>query len=732
MFKVWHHRRVVGMRHLGLVSASATSALLGAGVSVDAGLPTAYQFGDALIDALVRRAWAATELKRLMRLPRPDARDLHDALRFESLISWIVNVFGDDLGFFDILDAVTEPGLLHLRFASMGVDGAQLVTPNFDGLLERALLQVGASPWTLDASRARGPAPAGTVPVVKLHGTRQMFRGRAIKNSSGQLLTTIESIASENPGTELNRSAAGWLHQTVDGRVLVVAGYSGSDDLDIVPTLAGSRPSSVIWIDHAAGRIRRLSGSSPRSDRPPWMALTSRWLASGIDVEVLRGPTMAVLDRLGVSAAHPPGGAHAPAPDWRGHIQRWAGTVRHHDVLGLGFAGLVFGSMDRHDLCLRAIRESRGAANGSVGWTSARRDYELAQVEFLAVGGSLSAVRARSRRAERKARATGDTRVVVQSLLLQGRACSVGGDRSGALDAFGAAEAVAANDEERADIWSWIGRTHAWYSEFSEATPYLRKAIRVFRRIGDLSGLLDSLEGVAVVHGGRGDFDKAIATLREVDAVAALTGSTDRRCTAQVSMASTSFDLGRLAEAKDMLRLAFDLAGPDGNDEISEGWMAAAEIAREEGDLQVARAHLRRAWATTSEITEQWAGELSVIAAQIALLDGRTASAVRFARTALDEPPGRSSWRARATAAAIVHALDRNAPRAELREALVHQTSPRADDILHVGIALWRLGIDTPDARRLVLRARRLATRAGATRWCDVFDGTPGSFLAAT
>jgi hypothetical protein len=120
---------------------------------VESGLPTAYSFSDVLIDSLVHRRWAAAELKALTRMPRPGALDENDAIRFELLLLWIADVFDRELRLLDLLDEFTTPGPLHRRLAAAVQQGLRLVTTNFDDLLERALLEAGATPATVDAHR---------------------------------------------------------------------------------------------------------------------------------------------------------------------------------------------------------------------------------------------------------------------------------------------------------------------------------------------------------------------------------------------------------------------------------------------------------------------------------------------------------------------------------------------------------------------------------------------------
>ncbi len=138
----------------------------------------AFPLFDAIVECLVSHRWAANELSRLARFPREDVRDKHDVIRLETLLLWVGRIFDPSLGLFGFLDEFTEPAGPHRRLAEAASRGMQLATVNFDDLLERALLQMGHLPCTVDA-HDQLPARLPGVPVVKFHGTQaRHLRGR--------------------------------------------------------------------------------------------------------------------------------------------------------------------------------------------------------------------------------------------------------------------------------------------------------------------------------------------------------------------------------------------------------------------------------------------------------------------------------------------------------------------------------------------------------------------------
>lgn len=339
---------------------ASVTALVGAGVSVDAGLPVAYGLFDEVVRCLVRRRWAAEELMRLARSPRRHMRDEHDFIRFETLLLWVGRIFDPRLELFAFLDEFTLPAELHHRLAHASGRGLRLVTVNFDDLLERALAEQGFRALTVDVQQAL-PQDASGSPVYKLHGTRLRHTDGRTTVEGRPLLATTQVIAATNPGTFLNGGAAKMLSELVDGRTLLVAGYSASDDLDVVPTLAASRPARVVWVDHRDSTPRRSRLGAGRSSLP-WKRLLAAMRDGGAEVTAITGRTAEVFEALGLTR---PADAHqAAVPD--------PSVATSYAPLGAGGPGA---RPDRAGARVAAVRRSQPLQAGREG---ARREPRVA------------------------------------------------------------------------------------------------------------------------------------------------------------------------------------------------------------------------------------------------------------------------------------------------------------------------------------------------------------------
>ena len=580
---------------------SRVTALVGAGVSVDAGLPVAYELIDELVRCLVRHKWAADELMRLARAPRRDMRDEHDFIRFETLLLWIGRVFDPQLDLFSFLTAFTVPDDLHRRLAHATRRGLRLVTVNFDDLLERALLEQGAEPQTVDV---QGPAPdelAG-VPIYKLHGTRMRHAAGVATADTRALLATTEVIAAAHPGTFLNNHAARTLSSLVDGRTLLVAGYSASDDLDVVPTLAAARPARVVWIDHRDASARREGMPSERS-RLPWRRLLAAMADAGAEVVPVVGRTDEVFERLGLGLAAGSGARRGPSARWRPAVRHWARGVRAHDPAGLGLAALLFGELGRYDLNERALGESRPSRLPDGRWTAARRTYEQGQAALLREPGDPRQAYALARRARQQATRPADARTAVLAELLLGRAAFMQQQYRRAASHFGTAEqATLPGSMERAHALGWQGRAQVWDGRPKLGLSYLRRAATAFRQRGELEGLLDALEASAVAQLALMRIADARGALVEAHGLAHALGYVDRRFTTACNMAEAELLVGNASEADRRVRSALRGVGDETRDEVADGWTVLAQASLELGRFRAAGRAAGRAIQTTTSV----------------------------------------------------------------------------------------------------------------------------------
>jgi len=265
--------------------------LAGSGISIDppSNLPAGYQFTQSLLKHIIPHDYVDVILN-LTDPHRQNKKAEGHFLRFEQLMGFLQESIDVDLHVLDCLADSTQPNFNHLFLASLITKGCPVFTTNFDGLIEYALMRLG-----IDKSRITPVIHRGTwenqriqgFPVYKLHGSLIDCCSGADTRSSIQ--ATIEQIVQQKPGDTFVLEAWKMAHlrRELQERDLVIIGYSGLDDFDVIPTLRSIRSNKrLIWVTHTANlAVDNALVECPsdelamRGDEdPPGMAHQSRYL----------------------------------------------------------------------------------------------------------------------------------------------------------------------------------------------------------------------------------------------------------------------------------------------------------------------------------------------------------------------------------------------------------------------------------------------------------------------
>lgn len=227
---------------VALAEAPGTCAcLLGAGVSMDAGIPTAWE---------IRQ----DGFRRLFQQETGAEMSPSD----EQLAEWLKENGHEGLGYSEVLDVIApdpairrallanyfdgaKPGEAHERLADLAANGVIRVflTTNFDRLLEQALSARGVAPVVVsdDATLRAAPSREHTpVFVVKAHGD---YMQETIRNTPTELAELPPVLTDE-------------LRRIVDRHGLLVIGWKGSDPAlaEIIRARSPSR-YGVWWLSRS-------------------------------------------------------------------------------------------------------------------------------------------------------------------------------------------------------------------------------------------------------------------------------------------------------------------------------------------------------------------------------------------------------------------------------------------------------------------------------------------------
>jgi len=225
--------------------------LVGAGCSIDA--PSCLPAGQQMIEAIIKYTCVETEVDKLLNL---------NGLRFEHLIEIVRDSLDEELKVIDFYGLCEKPNLQHFFLADSIKKGHFVLTTNFDFLIEYALQQSGVPNEEIlpvitrddfqNYSDPEALKKEGKKVLYKIHGsTKNSITGESTRTT---LITTLKAFGSDKKGLNIfavEPFKRELFNNITKDRSLVIMGYSGSDDFDVVPTLKVlENIQDVIWINH--------------------------------------------------------------------------------------------------------------------------------------------------------------------------------------------------------------------------------------------------------------------------------------------------------------------------------------------------------------------------------------------------------------------------------------------------------------------------------------------------
>ena len=246
--------------------------LVGAGCSVDS--PSSLAAGRKMIEDIVEYTCAESEIQKILDL---------EELRFEQLVEIVRNWLDKELKIIDYYGQCDKPNLQHFFLAEMIKKGNFVMTTNFDFLIEHALLNSGVSKKDIipvitkeDFQNFKDPDnlyQKGKKTIYKVHGSTKNIISK--ENTRDSLVATIQAFGSNKKGEnvfQIEPFKRELFNNISNGRSLVIIGYSGSDDFDIVPTLKVLKNvKNIIWINYSGNKkegneqIHEINGNTSQA-----------------------------------------------------------------------------------------------------------------------------------------------------------------------------------------------------------------------------------------------------------------------------------------------------------------------------------------------------------------------------------------------------------------------------------------------------------------------------------
>ena len=232
--------------------------LIGAGCSVDkpSCLPSGKKMMEAIIEYSCHQDFKV-DIENLIN---------EKELRFEQLVEIFIELLDKNLSCIHFFSECKYPNSIHFFLARMIKNGHFVITTNFDSLIEYALIEIGIPRSLILPVITKEEFQLYDNPydlfkkdklsIYKIHGSPSDI----IKNTSKteleeSLIVTTQSFVKDKSGLnifELEPYKQKAIENLLNNRVLVVMGYSGSDDFDIIPTLESlDGINEIIWTSHS-------------------------------------------------------------------------------------------------------------------------------------------------------------------------------------------------------------------------------------------------------------------------------------------------------------------------------------------------------------------------------------------------------------------------------------------------------------------------------------------------
>jgi len=233
--------------------------LVGAGCSIES--PSNLPSGRDMIDEIIKYTCDESEIENLLKLK---------TIRFEGLVEIVRDRLDTNLRIIDYYAQSAKPNIQHNFLAEKMINGNIVITTNFDNLIEYALLLKGVRKEDILLIITEEDYLKNTTNfeefilnkkiLIKIHGSPYDIINN--RNTKKSLITTIKDLYKYKANLNIF-SIESFKHpiinRVLENRTLVVMGYSGSDDFDIIPTIKSIHNfKKIIWIKHISSNNDKI------------------------------------------------------------------------------------------------------------------------------------------------------------------------------------------------------------------------------------------------------------------------------------------------------------------------------------------------------------------------------------------------------------------------------------------------------------------------------------------
>ncbi|MFX1365928.1 MAG: tetratricopeptide repeat protein [Promethearchaeota archaeon] len=223
----------------------------GAGCSINS--PSNLPSTNEIIEELIKFTCAKSEIESISQL---------EGLKFETLIEILRSQFDNDLRIIEYFEQCNRPNIIHFFLAEMINIGHIVITSNFDSLIEHALVQSNGGKEHIfsiitekDYKKFRNILDYlndGKKFLFKIHGsTKNILTGKSTKEYFLSMIKKIGSYKSEFDLFFVEPYKGVLLNKLLNNANLILIGYSGKNDFDIIPILKKyHKLKRILWLNH--------------------------------------------------------------------------------------------------------------------------------------------------------------------------------------------------------------------------------------------------------------------------------------------------------------------------------------------------------------------------------------------------------------------------------------------------------------------------------------------------
>lgn len=492
--------------------------LIGAGCSVDS--PSCLPAGQRMMEAIVKYTCPETEISKILEI-----KDL----RFEALVEIIRDRLDEELKLIEYYAQCNKPNMQHFFLADMIRKGHFVMTTNFDLLIEHALLQLNVPKKEIipvitreDFMKYEDPnklLKKKKKTLYKIHGsTVNLITGEDTKES---LVATIQAFGSNKKGMnifEIEPFKRSLFDNITNKRSLIVLGYSGSDDFDVVPTLKVLKNlKNIIWLNFVKndGSIAKVYELNPirgqdfnkfdKIDRILLEIKQMKYVDHVYRIDV--NTTRLVKELMDFMPKISPDEFNLDPSDWL------LENIKAPDKkMKLGVAHSIYFGLNMYDDATRILKEFITEAEATKDNLALARGYSRIG-RIYRERGNIQEAYAWYMKAVPIAKPLGDILLKIRIFYNLGLIIKMRGNFEEAMKLYKEALDDATKYDKldaKTTLLNGIAAIYAEQKKFSESSKLYEEALTINEELGDLKGMSVVLNNIGMIYYDQHNFPKAL------------------------------------------------------------------------------------------------------------------------------------------------------------------------------------------------------------------------------